>query len=290
MGRTAFEFHAREKTLRLGLRTRLMGIVNLTPDSFSDGGRFHEASAAVDYCLQLIEEGVDILDLGGESTRPGATPVSPQEEQERLLPVLESIRPQTSVMISVDTWKASVARYALEAGADLVNDISALRLDPGMAEVVARYRAGVVLMHMRGTPETMQVIPPSPGILSEVLNDLQVSVNQAHKCHIPHDRILLDPGIGFGKTLKDNLVLMNRLPELARLNLPILVGPSRKGWIGAILDRPVDDRVLGTAGACACCIMRGAHVVRVHDAEEVRQVADIVDAILAEESWTVVNA
>lgn len=290
MGRTAFEFHAREKTLELGLRTRLMGIVNLTPDSFSDGGRFQEDLAAVDYCFELVEQGIDILDLGGESSRPGAAPISPQEEQDRVLPVLESIRSKTTIIISVDTWKASVARHALESGADVVNDIRALRFDPEMAEVVARYQAGVVLMHMRGTPETMQVIPPSPDILTEVLDDLQVSVNQAHKCHIPHDRILLDPGIGFGKTVQDNLVLMNRLPELARLNLPILVGPSRKGWIGAILDRPVDDRVLGTAGACACCIMRGAHVLRVHDAEEVRQVTDIVDAILAEESWTVVNA
>jgi dihydropteroate synthase len=290
MGRAAFEFRAREKTLELGLRTRLMGIVNLTPDSFSDGGRYQDASAASDYSLQLVEQGIDILDLGGESSRPGSSPISAQEERDRVLPVLESIRPKTSVMISVDTWKAPVARQALEAGADIINDISALRFDPGRAEVVACFQAGVVLMHMRGTPKTMQVIPPSPDILSEVVKDLQVSVNQAHEWHIPRGRILLDPGIGFGKTVKDNLVLMNRLPELARLNLPILVGPSRKGWIGAILDRPVDDRVLGTAGACACCMMRGAHVLRVHDVEEIRQVTDVVDAILAEEPWTVINA
>ncbi len=290
MARTVFEFRAREKVLELGLRTRLMGIVNLTPDSFSDGGRFPDPRAAVEYCLQLAEEGIDVLDLGGESSRPGAAPISAQEELDRVLPVLEEVRPRTSLVISVDTWKASVARRALEAGADVINDISALRFDPEMGTTISNYRAGVVLMHMRGTPATMQSIPPSRDILREVVDDLQVSLNQAHKSHIPRGRILLDPGIGFGKTLEDNLLLINRLPELARLNLPVLVGPSRKGWIGTILKRPVDDRVFGTAAACACCVLRGAHLLRVHDAGEIRQVTDIVDAILAEESWTEVNA
>lgn len=284
MARSLFEFRAREKTLELGRRTRLMGIVNLTPDSFSDGGRFQEPAAAAEYCLRLIEEGADLLDLGAESSRPGAAPVSAEEERDRLLPVLELVRPRTSAMISVDTWKASVADQALTAGADLINDISGLRFDPELAAVVSRHQAGLVLMQMRGTPATMQVIPPSPDILPEVISDLQVSLNQAYKSHTPHDRILVDPGIGFGKTVEDNLVLINRLPEVARLNLPILVGPSRKRWIGAILNRPVDDRVLGTVGACVCCAVRGAHVLRVHDVKEVRQVTDIADAILAEKA------
>ena len=222
-----------------------MGVVNLTPDSFSDGGRFRDTREAVDHCLQLVEDGVDILDLGGESSRPGAAPVSADEEWSRVGPVLGAIRSRTPAMISIDTWKAAVALRCLEAGADLINDISALRFDPRMAEVVAESRAGIVLMQMRGTPATMQRIPPSPDILSEVIDDLQVSLNQAHKSHIPHDRILLDPGIGFGKTVDDNLVLINRLPELARLDHPILVGPSRKRWIGAILDRPVGERLVG---------------------------------------------
>ena len=290
MARTAFEFRARDKILELGVRTRLMGVVNLTPDSFSDGGRFGDTREAVEHCLQLVEDGVDILDLGGESSRPGAAPVSADEEWSRVGPVLEAIRSRTPAMLSIDTWKAAVALRCLEAGADLINDISALRFDPRMAEVVGESRAGIVLMQMRGIPATMQRIPPSPDILSEVIDDLQVSLNQAHKSHIPHDRILLDPGIGFGKTVDDNLVLINRLPELARLDHPILVGPSRKRWIGAILDRPVGERLVGTLGACAVCILRGAHVLRVHDAKEVRQVADITDAILAEQAGTVIDA
>jgi dihydropteroate synthase len=260
-----------------------MGVVNVTPDSFSDGGCFVEAEAAADHCIRLLDEGADILDIGGESSRPGAEAISEQQEIDRILPVIEQIRPETEMPISVDTWKAGVARAALGIGADMVNDISSLRFDPDLGKVVADTGAGIVLMHMRGTPATMQNLPPSLDIVRGVENGLREAVGKAYKSGIAHDRILLDPGIGFGKTLQDNLVLLNRLPFLDVLELPVLVGPSRKSFLGRILNRPVQERVMGTAGACAVCILRGAHVLRVHDIGAVRQISDVVDAILVED-------
>jgi dihydropteroate synthase len=286
MARARYLLRARDKTLELGLRTRLMAVVNVTPDSFSDGGRFLSPERAVEHGLRLVEAGADILDIGAESTRPGAIPVSEGEELERILPVLEGLRRETAIPVSVDTYKARIAEEALRLGADIVNDISALRFDARMATVAAEFRAGVVLMQMRGTPASMHRLSPSRDILSEVRRDLQVAVDKATSAGIARDRMLLDPGIGFGKNAAENLVLLNRLTELAGLNLPILVGPSRKSFIGGILGRPVQDRLLGTAAASAVCILRGSHLLRVHDVGEIGQVARVVDAILAEQIET----
>ncbi len=258
-----------------------MGVVNVTPDSFFDGGRHNLPGDAARRCFQLVEEGADLLDLGGESTRPGARPVDESEELGRVLPVLDAIKNRLSVPVSIDTRKASVAEAALNAGADLVNDVSALA-DPKMAEVVARHQAGLVLMHMRGVPANMQSIPPSPDILGEIRDHLKRTLETAYSHDIQRDRILLDPGIGFGKTVEDNLKILHRLPFLEDFDLPLLVGASRKSFLGAILRASEDDRLWGTAASVAIAIWRGAHVVRVHDVREMRMVADVTDALMAE--------
>jgi dihydropteroate synthase len=282
MSRRAYVLRARDKRLELGRHTRVMGVVNITPDSFSDGGRFLERSKAVECCLQLVEGGADIVDLGGESSRPGAEPVSVQEELERVLPVLQEVRKQVPVLISVDTCKSTVAREALKEGADIVNDISAFRLDPEMPQVVKEWDAAVVLMHMRGTPQIMQDIPPSPDILEEVQTDLQAAVSKASESGIPEESIIIDPGIGFGKTVGDNCRILNELSFLETFDLPVLVGTSRKSFLGTILDIPAQERIWGSAASGAIAIMRGAHIVRLHDVAEMSQVAQITDAILAE--------
>ncbi len=282
MSRRAYVLRARDKRLELGRRTRVMGVVNITPDSFFDGGRFFERSQAVERCLQLVESGADIVDLGGESSRPGAEPVSVQEELERVLPVLQEVRKQVPVLISVDTYKSTVAREALKEGADIVNDVSAFRLDPEMPQVVKEWDAGVVLMHMRGTPQVMQEIPPSQDILEEVQTDLQAAVSKASENGIPEESIIIDPGIGFGKTVEDNCNILNKLSFLESFDLPVLVGTSRKSFLGSILDIPAQERIWGSAASVAIAIMRGAHIVRLHDVAEMSQVAQITDTILAE--------
>jgi dihydropteroate synthase len=282
MSRRAYVLRARDKELELGKRTRVMGVVNITPDSFFDGGRFFERSKAVERCLQLVESGADIVDLGGESSRPGAEPVSVQEELKRVLPVLQEVRKQVSVLISMDTYKSTVAREALKEGADIVNDVSAFRMDPEMPQVVKEWDAGVVLMHMRATPQVMQEIPPSQDILEEVQTDLQAALSKASENGIPQESIILDPGIGFGKTVEDNCRILNELPFLETFDLPVLVGTSRKSFLGTILDIPAQERIWGSAASVAIAIMRGAHIVRLHDVAEMSQVAQITDAILAE--------
>lgn len=265
-----------------------MGVLNVTPDSFSDGGRYLATDPAVDRALQLTEQGADIIDVGGESTRPGAQPVPVDEEMERVLPVIERLRSATSVPISIDTYKAEVATAALDAGADIVNDISAFRLDPAMSEVVYRYSAGVVLMQMRGVPRNMQEIAPSPDILAEVAEDLKAASEKALQQGMEPSQVVLDPGIGFGKTVEDNLLLLNRLEKLADLGFPILVGTSRKAFIGKVLDRQVDRRVIGTVATSVIAIMKGAHILRVHDVDECRQAAEMADAVLntrSREPW-----
>lgn len=257
-------------------------MVNITPDSFSDGGRFWDRSRAIDRCLECAEQGADILDLGGESSRPGAQPVSAQEELDRILPVLEEVRKQVTVPLSVDTCKAAVARQVLQAGADLINDISAFRFDPEMPAVVAEFHAGVVLMHMRGDPATMQQLAPSPDILAEIRTGLQKALKVSSEHHIARDRILIDPGIGFGKTFEDNLKILNQLSFLNVFHLPILVGTSRKSFLGKILDLPVEKRLLGTAASVVVAIVKGAQVVRVHDVAEILQVVRVTESILAE--------
>lgn len=259
-----------------------MGIVNVTPDSFSDGGRFVHAREAVAQALRLAEEGAEILDIGGESTRPGAQPVEAAEELRRVLPVIEQLRPLTEKIISVDTYKSGVADKALAAGADVVNDVSGFRFDPAMPKVVSDSGAGVILMQIRGTPASMHQLPPSTDIVREVVEDLERAIQRAETAGITRDRIMLDPGIGFGKNPKENLILLNRLAEVGELGFPVLVGPSRKSFVGRLLDRPVEERLLGTAAACAVSILRGAHVLRVHNVGEIRQVTQVVDAVLAE--------
>ena len=282
MFRRAYVLQARDKRLELGRRTRVMGVVNITPDSFSDGGRFLERSKAVECCLQLVEGGAHILDLGGESSRPGSQPVSADEELERILPVLQEVRKQVSVLISIDTYKSVVARETLKEGADIVNDISAFGFDPELPQVVADWDAAVVLMHMRGTPQTMQEIPPSQDIFEEVQSDLKAAVSKAFEHGISKERMILDPGIGFGKTVEDNCKILNRLSFLETFDLPIMVGTSRKSFLGKILGLPAQERIWGSAASVAIAIMRGAHIVRLHDVAEMDQVAQISDAVLAE--------
>ena len=259
-----------------------MGVVNVTPDSFSDGGTYIEPERAVAHCLSLVEQGADILDIGGESSRPGAQQVSVQEEVDRIIPVLEKIRSEVSKMISVDTYKAAVAKTALEAGADIINDISAFTFDESLPGLVSQAKAGVVLMHMRGRPSDMHLLPPSEDIFQEVCDDLQIAVNKAHKHDISRDRIMVDPGVGFGKNAKESLQLINRLSGLQFLRLPIMVGTSRKSFIGVVLDQPVEERIMGTVASSIVALLKGAHVLRVHDIEELAAASRMADAIAAE--------
>lgn len=252
-----------------------MGILNVTPDSFSDGGRFLSPDAAVERALAMEKEGADIIDVGGESSRPGAEPVPVEEELRRVLPVLERLRGKLRIPISIDTTKAEVAEAALRAGASIVNDISALRFDPAMAPLVAKFGAGLVLMHMLGTPKTMQQAPHYEDVVTEVRDFLAERAQYAQSQGIPREAIAVDPGIGFGKTVEHNLELLRRLPELVELGFPVLVGPSRKSFIGAILGLGVEERLEGTLAACAVAVVRGADILRVHDVKEVRRAADL---------------
>lgn len=270
---------ARAYRLPLHSRVHVMGIVNVTPDSFSDGGRFLAPEAAVAHALALVEAGADIIDIGAESTRPGSEPVEEQEEIRRLIPVVTDVCRRVAVPVSVDTTKASVARLALEAGASIINDVSALRDDAGMGPVVAEAGAGLVLMHMQGRPAHMQQAPSYRDVVADVSQFLAARVQAAQECGIEPDRILLDPGIGFGKNLDHNLTLLARVPELCALGHPVLVGVSRKAFIGQVLDRPVDRRGWGTAAAVAIAVMGGARVVRVHDVGEILDVVTMAEAI-----------
>ena len=256
-------------------RVLIMGILNVTPDSFSDGGRFLSPDAAVKRALIMEKEGADIIDVGGESSRPGAEPVPVEEELRRVIPVLERLRGKLRIPISIDTTKAEVAEAALRAGASIVNDISALRFDPAMAFVVAEFGAGLVLMHMLGTPKTMQQAPHYEDVVREVREFLAERALYAQSQGIPREAIAVDPGIGFGKTVEHNLELLRRLPELVELGFPVLVGPSRKSFIGAILGLGVEERLEGTLAACAVAVVRGADILRVHDVREVRRAADL---------------
>lgn len=257
--------------------TLVMGILNVTPDSFADGGRFLDPDDAVRHGLALIDEGADCIDVGGESTRPGSDPVPAEEELRRILPVITALAARTRTPISVDTWKADVAARALEAGATIVNDISGLRFDPLMAETVARFGASAVLMHIRGTPRSMQEHPAYRDVVAEVLASLQQSAELAHQHGI--NAIAVDPGIGFGKTGEHNLEILGRLGEFRQLGYPVLVGVSRKSFIGNILNLPAGERLEGTLAAVAAAILHGADIVRVHDVRAVKRVAAVIDAI-----------
>lgn len=282
---TAFLYTFGAKQYDLSSRTHIMGVVNVTPDSFSDGGRYLSPEQAVHRALDLVAQGADFIDVGGESTRPkghtygkGAEPVSASEELKRILPVIEALVNRTDIPISVDTYKADVAREALGAGAVLVNDISGFRFDPGMADVVGQMDGSAVLMHTRGTPQMMQSNPVYEDLFAEIIDSLRDSLRHAKEHGV--DQILIDPGIGFGKGQEDNLRLIAGLDRFQQLGCPVLVGPSRKSFIGNILRLPVNDRLEGTMAAVAACVLRGAHVVRVHDVREAKLVAMTTDAIV----------
>lgn len=277
MGRT---WRCRDVDLPVFERVHIMGILNVTPDSFSDGGRFLAPDAAVEHAIRMVSEGADIVDVGGESTRPGAEPASTREEMDRVLPVIEALAGEIDLPISIDTTKAAVAEAALEAGVSIVNDVSAMRFDAAMPGVVKAAGAGVVLMHMLGEPRTMQEDPRYDDVVADVRRALLGWAAEAEAAGIPPECIVLDPGIGFGKTLEHNLLLLKNLAALTEgSGYPLLVGPSRKSFIGMALDLPLEERLEGTAAAVAWAAANGAQIVRVHDVKEMVRVVRMVEAI-----------
>ncbi|MGB4069899.1 MAG: dihydropteroate synthase [Nitrospira sp.] len=258
-------FSAKGREIHCNRRPLVMGVVNVTTDSFYDGGRYVESERAIAHALELVEQGADIIDLGGESTRPGACSVSEQDELAHVIPVVKGLAHRVSVPISIDTSKSRVAEVALDCGASIINDVSALRQDPAMALVIARFDAAVVLMHMQGTPQTMQQSPQYSDVVGEVVRFLEGRVQIALRAGIAGTNILLDPGFGFGKLVNHNLDLLDGLSVIAALNRPVLVGLSRKAFIGNVVERPVEHREWGTAAAVALAVDRGAHILRVHD-------------------------
>jgi len=283
--RKIFRLNMRRGTLVLGRKTLVMGVLNVTPDSFSDGGEYLNVQQAVEHALQMQRDGAYIVDIGAESTRPGSAETPVAEELARLLPVLESLRGKLKIPVSVDTQKAAVAEIAIGAGAAMINDVSGLRRDPRLAEVVAHHGVPLVLMHMRGTPRTMQKLPFAKDVMKNVLNGLRESVSTARKAGIAKNKIIVDPGIGFGKSLEQNYELLAKLDEIAKLGYPLLVGTSRKGFLGKTLARngepaPAEKRIWGTAATVTASILGGAHIVRVHDVTEMAQVARVADSIL----------
>jgi dihydropteroate synthase len=313
--RKFFRLRLAKRTILLGRKTLVMGVVNITPDSFSDGGKYFSARKAIQHALALAKAGADILDIGAESTRPGSGEISVVEELRRLLPVLQALRGKLKIPISVDTRKSSVAEIALGAGAEIINDVSALRYDPRIAEVVADKKCGLILMHMRGEPGTMQKIAFAKDVIADVTRDLRAALSIARKAGVEKSQIVLDPGIGFGKSFPQNYELLRKLPELAKLGYPLTVGTSRKAFLGHTLalakerafderpasqsrhsaradasaklttlrsNRPVppEERLFATAATVAASILAGAHIVRVHDVAEMAQVAAVTDRVL----------
>ncbi len=258
-----------------------MGIVNVTPDSFSDGGRFDDPAAAVDHALRLADDGADLLDVGGESTRPGAAPVPLEDELRRVLPVIERLCAQSRLPVSVDTSKSEVARQALSAGASIVNDVSGLTFDPEMVDVCAESDCGVICMHIRGNPQTMQQDPRYDDVVNEVAQHLAARVESLHSAGINRDRVVIDPGIGFGKTAEHNLQILSSIGRFRALGRPVLIGHSRKGFLKKLPGRPIDERLSGTIGVAIAAAMQSVDLLRVHDVGPVR------DALLA---WSAVAA
>ena len=266
--------------LQFGERTQVVGVLNVTPDSFSDGGQNFDPKRAVDRALEMESEGADIVAVGGESTRPGSERLSADEELARVVPVLAALGKRLRVPIAIDTYKSEVARVAFDLGARLVNDVSALRFDAALAGEAARAEAALVLMHMRGEPATMQKIEPSSDIFGEIKSDFAVAVGEAQRRGVGREQIILDPGIGFGKTLEQNLAILNHLERFAGFDMPLMVGTSRKSFIGKLTGRSEGNRLIGTAASVAAAIIGGAHIVRVHDVSQMVEVAQITDAIL----------
>ncbi len=273
------QFVAKGREVMCGGRPLIMGVVNVTDDSFYDGGRYADSERAITHAIELVDQGADILDIGAESTRPGAHPVREEDELARVVPVIAELARRVTVPISVDTTKSRVAQSALDAGASIVNDVSALRGDTAMASVVARSGAGVVLMHMQGTPQTMQAAPMYGEVVAEVMQFFNERMQAAMEAGIAKMNIVLDPGIGFGKLLEHNLELLNRLPELTMLDRPLLVGASRKAFIGQLVGRSAEHREWGTAAAVALAVDRGARILRVHDVGIMADVVKVAAAI-----------
>ncbi len=279
--RSDYKIDCRGKVLDLGSRTHIMGILNVTPDSFSDGGRYAEPGAALEHAREMVSQGADIIDIGGESTRPGAEPLTEEEEANRIIPIIERCSSELMVPLSVDTYKSSVAKKALRAGAGIVNDISGLRSSPDMAQVVADHGAAVVIMHIKGTPRDMQMNPVYRDVIGEIRDHLEESAGIALKAGVDRDRIMIDPGIGFGKTLEHNLTILERLDEFRALGFPLVLGTSRKRFIGTVLNiEEPKDRIEGSAATVALGIQRGASIVRVHDVGYMTKVARMTDAIV----------
>jgi len=302
--RPVFEWNIGSRALQLGKRTLVMGVVNVTPDSFSDGGLHFDRDRAVGYGLQLLRDGADILDVGGESTRPGATvtavaemsveqphsdkqPVSEREELERVIPVIAGLKQKhPEAVISVDTYKANVARAAVEAGAEIVNDVSGFRWDPAMVKTLAELKCGAVLMHMRGRPEEWRTLPPVSDVVTLVKRELRALVDVALLGGIKRERIVLDPGFGFGKSFQENYPLLKRFEELHELRYPLLAGVSRKSFIGRAVarngnDAPVSERLYGTVAAETAVVLKGAHIIRTHDVRACADAVRIADVVVS---------
>ncbi|NQT22184.1 MAG: dihydropteroate synthase [Candidatus Omnitrophica bacterium] len=276
------ELHLGRFVLDYSDKALVMGILNRTPDSFYDGGKYKTKSCAVDAAYRMVHEGADIIDIGGQSTRPGSNPVITEEELERIIPIIEEIAGKIDVPISVDTSNHAVAEESLKRGAVLINDITGLKGDEKMAGVVSKYGAGVVLMHIKGTPKDMQNDPAYDNLIEEIISYLRDSVQIGINAGIPHEKMIIDPGIGFGKAEEHNLSIINRLSEFKQLGKPILIGVSRKSFIGSTLKLAVDERVFGTAACVALSIANGANIVRVHDVKQMKEIARMTDAIARE--------
>jgi dihydropteroate synthase len=280
LSRDSFVVRTPRREIPMGKKTLLMGVINVTPDSFSNDGIFANMDEAVEYGIRMEEDGADILDIGGESSRPGSEPISAEEEMKRVIPVIESLGKRVTIPLSIDTTKSEIARMALDAGAEIINDISAMRFDEKMAATVASYKASVILMHMRGTPKTMQEGDLGYSSLrSDIVGFLEERIKEATLAGIERDTIIIDPGIGFGKTSEDNIRLLKYLEEFKGLGRPILIGTSRKGFIGKTTGGEAEERLEGTAATVTAAILKGAHVVRVHDMVFMKKVAIMADAI-----------
>ena len=280
LSKTRFILRCRKQTFILGEKTLLMGVLNVTPDSFSDGGLFLDKEKAVTRGLKMVEEGADLIDIGGESTRPGSFPLGQEEELSRVIPVIESLAQKTDVPISIDTYKSAVARKAVQAGAAFINDISGLHFDPNLANVGAKEKIPIILMHIRGTPETMQTDIHYDSLFSDIIHSLRESVQRAESAGVDPDQTIIDPGIGFGKTLEQNLLLLKHLSEFRILGKPLLLGTSRKSFIGKILKaEDVSERLEGTLASMTIGVLNGAHIIRCHDVLQAKKAIAVADAI-----------
>ncbi len=276
---THYAIRCREKELILGKRTLLMGVLNVTPDSFSDGGHFLDREKAVSHGLKMVADGADIIDIGGESTRPSSKPLEVEEELRRVIPVIESLSKEADVPISIDTYKAAVARRAVEAGVQIINDISGLHFDPSLAQIAARENTPLVLMHIRGTPETMQKDVHYRSLFPEIIQYLKDSIRLAESAGVDPGQIIIDPGIGFGKTVEDNLLILKHLSEFRILGKPLLLGTSRKNFIGKILNAAVENRLEGTLSTIVIAVLNGAHIIRCHDVLQAKKAVAVADAV-----------